>query len=291
MKKIPLQNTSGPKYCDKGHQACGPSLPSSLGCLHLPSSSHLLFCRDVAIHQGDAFHTSHLDMRSNVTEFQAQVLPSDGDFGAPLPRACHWDDLQEEEELLCQAPWSITVYLVLCTVPPGGPESVRLALLSLGKESVLLCGPESHDQSPSSIIPSHRRRDYSCSVTKYFRENQKRFLAQNITLLYLTCTKNHPTQFQDEMYCFHVISLHWNPKAPSHTFFLTITILVQFPILPLSPSSSLELQLPNASVSLVSPVCLINSGMLLQPSQQISLQNIWHIIYLPCSLGFSWTWF
>lgn len=112
MKKFPLQNTSGPKYCDKGHQACGPSLPSSLGCLHLPSSSHLLFCRDVAIHQGDAFHTSHLDMWSNVTEFQAQVLPSDGDFGAPLPRACHWDDLQEEEELICQAPWSITVYLL-----------------------------------------------------------------------------------------------------------------------------------------------------------------------------------
>lgn len=35
-------------------------------------------------------------MGSNVPEFQAQVLPSDGDLGAPFPRARHWDDLQRK---------------------------------------------------------------------------------------------------------------------------------------------------------------------------------------------------
>lgn len=55
---------------------------------------YLLFCRDVAIHQGAAVHTGHLDVGSDVPEFQAQVLPSDGDFGAPFPGTCHWDYLE-----------------------------------------------------------------------------------------------------------------------------------------------------------------------------------------------------
>lgn len=64
-----------------------PALPVSA---HL----HLLLRWDVAVHQRVAFHTSHLDMGGNVPEFQAQVLPSDGDLGTPFPGARHWNDLE-----------------------------------------------------------------------------------------------------------------------------------------------------------------------------------------------------
>lgn len=97
----------------KGHlKPVQPFSPFPFGCLHIPGGSHLLFCRDVAIHQGRALHTSHLDMGSNVPEFQAQVLPSDGDLGAPFPRTRHWDDLQRKREVILQAPRSITAYLL-----------------------------------------------------------------------------------------------------------------------------------------------------------------------------------
>lgn len=33
-------------------------------------------------------------MGGDVPEFQAQVLPSDGDLGAPFPGACYWDYLE-----------------------------------------------------------------------------------------------------------------------------------------------------------------------------------------------------
>ena len=55
---------------------------------------HLLFGRDVAIHQRAALHARHLDMGGDVPELQAQVLPSDGDFGAPFPGARHRDYLE-----------------------------------------------------------------------------------------------------------------------------------------------------------------------------------------------------
>lgn len=61
---------------------------------HVSDGLCLLFRRDVAVHQRAALHAGHLDMGGNVPEFQAQVLPSDGDLGAPFPGACHGDDLQ-----------------------------------------------------------------------------------------------------------------------------------------------------------------------------------------------------
>lgn len=65
---------------------------------------HLLFSRDVAIHQGAAFHAGHLDVGGDISKFQAQVLSSDGDFGAPFPGARHWDYLEGGSMVIWQAP-------------------------------------------------------------------------------------------------------------------------------------------------------------------------------------------
>lgn len=75
------------------------SLPSL--CL---GRCHLLFGRDVAVHQRAALHAGHLDMGGDIPELQAEVLSSDGDLGAPFPGARHWDYLEGGSMVIWQAP-------------------------------------------------------------------------------------------------------------------------------------------------------------------------------------------
>lgn len=81
--------------------ACLPSPPTLLCVSGHP---HLLFRRDVAVHQRAALHASHLDVGGDVPELQAQVLSSDGDLGSPFSGACHWDYLEGGSIAIWQAP-------------------------------------------------------------------------------------------------------------------------------------------------------------------------------------------
>lgn len=67
----------------------------SLGVLWplLCHTPNLLLCWDVPFHQWLALHAGHFDVGRDIPEFQPQVLPTDGHFGASLARARHGVDL------------------------------------------------------------------------------------------------------------------------------------------------------------------------------------------------------
>lgn len=96
-----------------------PALPVSA---HL----HLLLRWDVAVHQRVAFHTGHLDMGGNVPEFQAQVLPSDGDLGSPFPGARHWNDLERRSSLLLKL---LLLPVTLAPCPKGALTAPKGTLI------------------------------------------------------------------------------------------------------------------------------------------------------------------
>ena len=53
-----------------------------------------LLCRDVPLEDGGAVHLGHPHVPHDLLEVQAQVLPPDGDQGAPLSRPAQGGDLR-----------------------------------------------------------------------------------------------------------------------------------------------------------------------------------------------------